>query len=125
MERTEFSPAGRSPRQPPGMLDPTDPAVTAHASSDARVTALRAALQAQLYAQLLGKSPDGDLRRTVRLLCDDAHRQHLPVEQLIIALKHVWHSLPEVRQLPPHGIEADLLSSVVSLTIEEFYARRD
>lgn len=123
MDRIELTPAGGSPRRGLGVDGPMDVAPPARAP-DSGVTALRAALQTHLQARLLGSSPDGQLRRTIRLVCEDAQRQHLQVEHVIVVAKQAWHSLPEVRQLASSSIAAELLSAVVSLTIDEFYAAR-
>jgi hypothetical protein len=88
--------------------------------SAAAVAALRCGLQAQL-----GPSPNGELRRAVRLLCDEAHRRGLRAEQVIVLLKEAWGSLPDVQVLAPGEERRESLSRIVSLCIDEFYAARD
>lgn len=85
------------------------------------VVALRCALQAQLR----GEWPDGALRRALRLMCDEAHRNGLRAEQLLVVVKDAWRSLPEVSQLPTGGTRERLLSRVVTMCIEEFYGGQE
>ena len=123
MERTEHTERESSQRQAREMADsPNGVAPASDSGVESLGAALRVALQEQLHAQLLGRSPDGRLRHAIRLICESAHQQHLYVEHVVVMVKQAWHSLPEVRQLPSSGIAADLLGRVVSLTIEEFYA---
>jgi hypothetical protein len=65
------------------------------------------------------------IRDALRNLCDDAHRNHVRVEQLVIAIKQGWSSLhsenPRVRSAGPDG----LLNQVITICIDEFYARAD
>lgn len=66
-----------------------------------------------------------DVRDALRTLCDDAHRNHVRVEQLVIAIKQGWSSLhsehPRVRSAGPDG----LLNQVITICIDEYYARAD
>jgi hypothetical protein len=66
-----------------------------------------------------------DVRRALRELCDDARRNQIRVEQLVIAIKQGWLSLhtehPRVRSAGPDG----LLNQVITLCIDEYYARAD
>ncbi len=101
---------------------PTHPVRSAPTSafSQAAVAALRCGLQAQLRP-----SPNGEIRRAMRLLCDDAHRRGLRAEQVIVLLKEAWGSLPEVQALSPGEERRETLGRIVSLCIDEFYAARD
>jgi hypothetical protein len=66
-----------------------------------------------------------DVRHALRELCDDARRNQVRVEQLVIAIKQGWLSLhtehPRVRSAGPDG----LLNQVITLCIDEYYARAD
>jgi hypothetical protein len=87
--------------------------------------AARAALLAHFGAT---DAPSGETQRSraaVRELCDDAHRQQLQPEQLLIAIKGAWHSIPESRSSTRPGSTQDSLDRFISLCIEEYYARRD
>ena len=65
------------------------------------------------------------IREALRELCDDAHRNQVRVEQLVIAIKQGWISLhtehPRVRTAGPDG----LLNQVITLCIDEYYARAE
>jgi hypothetical protein len=67
---------------------------------------------------------DGDLRRAIHLLCLAAHQEALHAEQLLISVKKALNSLPEVAALPQGSRRAVMLSRVISLCIEEFYAEQ-
>jgi hypothetical protein len=67
----------------------------------------------------------GSIRDALRELCDDARRNQVRVEQLVIAIKQGWLSLhtehPRGRSAGPDG----LLNQVITLCIDEYYARAD
>ncbi len=98
---------------------PTD-ATLAWASADCGVKALRSVLQAHAR----GEPAHGELRHAIGLVCREARRERLRAEQVIVAVKGTWYSLPEVRELSSGEARADLLDHVVRLTIDEFYAER-
>ena len=54
-------------------------------------------------------------------VCNEARREQIPAERLLVAFKGIWSSLPEVRKLPPHEA-ADEVRNLVSLCIERYYA---
>ena len=60
------------------------------------------------------------LRVSLRVICLDARRQGASAAQLLIALKGVWSTLPEV-QLMPRQEASELLAEVVHVCIEEYY----
>ena len=106
------SPAGHATR--------TTESVPSWVSGDCGVKALRSVLQAHARGPLA----DGELRRAIGLVCREARRERLRAEQVIVAVKQTWYSLPEVRGLPSGDTRAALLDRVVRLTIDEFYAER-
>ena len=106
------SPVERSDRQ-------TD-SVPAWAAADGGVTALHSVLQAHTREC----ATESELRRAIALVCRAARRERMRAEQVIVAVKQTWYSLPEVRELPSGDARAALLDRVVSLTIDEFYAGR-
>jgi hypothetical protein len=70
-----------------------------------------------------GTAHAGDeVRGALRELCDDARRNHVRVEQLVIAIKQGWTSLhsdhPRARSAGPD----ELLNQVITLCIDEYYA---
>ena len=68
-------------------------------------------------------SPDstGDgLRDALRDLADDARAKQIPPEYLLVVLKDLWRSLPQLRSATPSD-EARLLQRVVSMSIAQYY----
>jgi len=89
----------------------------------------------ELLLRMLRHEPPGNaevalgtgdgIRDGMRELCDDARRHHLRVEQLVIAIKQGWTSLhierPRARSAGPDA----LLNQVITLCIDEYYARAE
>jgi hypothetical protein len=67
--------------------------------------------------------PGEDVRGALRNLCDDAHRNHVRVEQLVIAIKQGWTSLHSERPRARSAGPDELLNQVITLCIDEYYAR--
>lgn len=97
---------------------PTFAAATVPGLSPAVLRALRGALEDRPGAP----PSDGELRRAMRLVCDDARHRGLRAEQLIITFKQVWATLPEVRKVPRGAEREEMLARLVSMCINEFYA---
>ena len=94
--------------------------VTSAPISPAALGAVRCLLQAHFRNPLA----DPALRKSLRLLCDDARRRGMRAEQIIVLLKQAWLSLPEIHLLYQGGPYADQLARIVSLCIEEYYGAR-
>jgi hypothetical protein len=66
-----------------------------------------------------------EVRGALRDLCDDAYRNQVRVEQLVIAIKQGWLSLhsehPRSRSAGPDA----LLNQIITLCIDEYYARAE
>ena len=66
-----------------------------------------------------------ELRGALRELCDDARRNEVRVEQIVIAIKQGWTTLhsenPRARSAGPD----ELLNQVITLCIDEYYAQAD
>lgn len=62
-----------------------------------------------------------EARDALRDLCDDARRNQVRVEQLVIAIKQGWISLhserPRARSAGPDG----LLNQIITMCIDEYY----
>jgi hypothetical protein len=70
------------------------------------------------------ESPDraGDeLRDALDLMATEARSKAMLPEQLLVVLKDVWYSLPEVRSLEDSGAQIRLLQRVVTMCIKEYY----
>lgn len=63
-----------------------------------------------------------DIRDILRDLCADAREHDVRAEQLVIAIKRGWASLHEERPRPRAIGPDELLNSVISLCIDEYYA---
>ena len=85
--------------------------------------ALRCALGGQLRRSVYDEPiSTPQMRRALRLLCEDARRRGVRAEQLVVVIKQAWASLPETRWRPGDDRGAVILERVVSLCIEEYYA---
>lgn len=62
-----------------------------------------------------------DVTAALGRVCNEARRERIPAERLLVAFKGIWSSLPEVRQMPPHQA-ADEVRNLVTLCIERYYA---
>ena len=85
------------------------------------LTALRNALQQRLS----GSTGDAEIRQALRAMSREARAESLHAEQVIVALKRVWESLPEVRRASDRQEQNRLLERVVTLCIEEYYAEQE
>lgn len=91
------------------------------AASESR-RALRAALTGRLSES---EAPAEELlRRALHAVCRDAHQESLRAEQVVLIVKHLWFTIPEVRQLPRQGEGHRLLRHAITLCIDEFYEAR-
>jgi hypothetical protein len=80
---------------------------------------LRAALEQEIGNYDVSSSPG--LRDALQHICDDAKRNSVPPELLLIALKAELHTLPSVRRLTPGRDREECVARLVSLCITEFY----
>ena len=78
-------------------------------------------LRAAIAKHARGEAHDDELRRALSLLAQEAQVKHLRAEELIIALKTLWRSLPEVQQATNRTDQNLLLGRLVSICIEEYY----
>jgi hypothetical protein len=89
--------------------------------------ALRAWLREQRQTYGSGPTPAASVRteasrRAMRLVCEEAHRRGVRVEQVIILLKHLWATLPADARPDGRVASRELLEGIVRVCIEEFYA---
>ena len=59
------------------------------------------------------------------LLChaaEEAREKGIQAERLLILLKEIWYSLPEVANAPSVDVENTLLQELISRCIHEYYA---
>ena len=84
---------------------------------DASLDAVRLALRAYLH--------DGDasaLQASLLLVSTEARARNVLPEQLLVALKELWNSLPEVRAMTDVDQQVRLLQRIVTMCIHEYYS---
>ncbi|MDB4899090.1 MAG: hypothetical protein JWN53_898 [Gemmatimonadetes bacterium] len=95
-----------SSKTPPSRLD------------DETIDAVRVALR----AYLADPTEPSSLQRALLSMATEARAKSIPPEQLLIALKEVWGSLPEVRTMSDTNRQTTLLQRIVTMCIKEYYA---
>lgn len=84
---------------------------------DATVAAVRDALR----GYLANDAEPGTLQGALKHMSAEARSRDLHAEQLLVVLKDVWSSLPEVRAMTDAGTQVRLLQRVVTMCIKEYY----
>ena len=118
--RRRDRPAGRAhfPQPLSRMMMPYDSSLTPPSRLDeATVAAVREALRGYLAN---GGEP-GALQGALKQMSVEARERDLRAEQLLVVLKDVWGSLPEVRAMTDAGTHVRLLQRVVTMCIKEYY----
>lgn len=78
-----------------------------------------------LWAQVeRGAVPEAEWRAALRAMCDDAHADQVPPEQLLVELKQAVGILCDTCAVPHGPTRAEFTNRVVTLCIEEYYADR-
>src|ERR1700716_1336604 len=85
---------------------------------DETVAAVRAALRAYLSSSA---NPAALQVALLRVSSEARERSILP-EHLLVVLKDVWGTLPEVRAMTDAGEQVRLLQRVVTMCIKEYYS---
>lgn len=85
---------------------------------DATVAAVREALRDYLRD---GSDPSA-LQGTLKQMSSEARAKDLHAEQLLVVLKDVWGTLPEVRAMTNTTTQVRLLQRVVTMCIKEYYS---
>jgi hypothetical protein len=80
---------------------------------------LRGALVRYLRASPTGDS--GGLRDALRAMASEARQKSILPEHVLVALKQIWFSLPEVHAMRESSEQARLLQRVVSMCIKEYF----
>jgi hypothetical protein len=84
--------------------------------SDASVASLRAALIAYVAA-----NETSTLDRALRAVAGEAREKRMHAEQLLVALKDIWFSLPDLRDTVDAEEQTRLLQRAVTLCIRAYY----
>lgn len=83
---------------------------------DATLDSVREAISAYL------STSDGDgLQSALMALSSEARAKDVLPEQLLVTLKDLWSSLPEVRHMADHREKTQILQRVVTICIREYY----
>ena len=85
---------------------------------EATVNAVRDALR----SYLADSSDPTALQQALARLSTVAHAKQLHAEQLLVQLKDIWSSLPEVREMTDTTEQIRLLQRVVTMCIKEYYS---
>lgn len=84
----------------------------------ATVGELRTAMMRSLEAGAHGD----DLKAALAKSAAEARRKGLLAEQLLLALKDVWYSLPQVSGKTGNDVQTRLLQQLIARCIQEYYA---
>ncbi|NUO40137.1 MAG: hypothetical protein HOQ17_08770 [Gemmatimonadaceae bacterium] len=85
---------------------------------DETVAAVRAALRTYL-----SRTPEpATLQHALVRMSSEARDRSILPEQLLVVLKDVWGTLPEVRAMTDSGEQVRLLQRVVTMCIKEYYS---
>ena len=85
----------------------------------ASLAALASALE-----QYAHRSDTTALQPALRTIATEAREKQMRAEQLLVVLKDIWYSVPQIAQAPPGEQQNRLLQRVVTLCIREYYSAR-
>jgi hypothetical protein len=83
--------------------------------------ATTAELRVVLGRSLRTGNHDGELKALLSRAAEEARERGLLAEQLLLSLKNVWHSLPQVSAQTGSDTQTRLLQQLVTRCIEEYY----
>jgi hypothetical protein len=63
-----------------------------------------------------------DLKDILVRAAADARQKGIQAEQLLVALKEIWYSLPNVVPHPGSDVQTRLLQQLIARCIQEYYA---
>jgi len=79
------------------------------------------ALRLALRAYLRDAGDVGALQSSLVRIASEARERSIFPEQLLVTLKEMWSTLPEVRAISDTAEQVRLLQRVVSMCIREYY----
>lgn len=91
-------------------------------SSAALDPAIVAELRATLARSVQTGSHGDDLKSLLVRAADDARQKGIQAEQLLLVLKDIWYSLPQLSTHPAHDVQTRLLQQLIARCIQEYYA---
>ncbi len=74
----------------------------------------------ELALQSDGGARELDVQRAMRAVCEEARRQGMRAEELIVLFKRTWQGRPELHRMSREET-GPLFDSVVTMCVEEFY----
>ena len=92
---------------------PTPPGGLAEETTDA--------VRAALVHYLRAPSSPNELRDALNSMAEEARKKAILPEQLLVTLKQLWSSLPEVRSVGDVDQQTRMLQRVVTMCIREYY----
>jgi hypothetical protein len=84
------------------------------------VDSVRRALEHYVHAPECEPAPA--LRAALHDLAHEARQKAIAPEQLLLVLKGIWRSLPDIENARDHDEQTRLLQRVVSMCIREYFA---
>jgi len=63
-----------------------------------------------------------ELKQLLAQAATDARAKGIQAEQLLIALKDIWYSLPALSMQPGNDVQTRLLQQLIARCIQEYYA---
>lgn len=82
------------------------------------IAELRTALSRSVQTGNHGEELKGLLTRAAA----DARQKGVQAEQLLLALKDIWYSLPHLSTQPGNDVQTRLLQQLIARCIQEYYA---
>ena len=79
-------------------------------------------VRAALLQYLSDSASSPVLQSALVRMASEAREKSILPEQLLITLKDVWNSLPEVRAIPETSEQVRLRQRVVTMCIKEYYS---
>src|SRR5215207_2826350 len=80
------------------------------------------ALRAAFVQSMVRGSHAPDLHHLLCTTAQEARTKGIRAEQLLIVLKDIWYSLPELAATTASDVENTLLQELISRCIREYYA---
>lgn len=81
------------------------------------VAELRAVLQRSVASGTHGE----ELKAALQRAASEARHKGLQAEQLLVALKDIWYSLPDLSTQPADDVQTRLLQQLIARCIQEYY----
>jgi hypothetical protein len=84
------------------------------------VDSVRRALER--YVRSTASEPGPELRIALHQLARDAKEKNVPPEQLLVGLKGIWQSIPDVENARDHSEQTRVLQRIVTICIKEYFS---